>query len=134
MKSRVKIEDNLIPVQCEDGLTRFKINGLVVSVFFTDIEDLKDAVKVMEDNHIYKCNVIIKSTDHSSELSMIDELPYLEELDKKGYDINFFYDYITFKKFPLKRIIEDEKRLNLAVKELNESDLSPLETSKILSE
>ena len=127
MKSRVKIKENLIPVKREDGLIDLVSNGVVVSVVFTNIEDLKDAVKVMEDNQIYKCNVIIKSTDHSSELSMIDELPYLEELDKKGYDINFFYDYITFKKFPLNRIIEDEKRLNLAVKELNESDLSPLE-------
>lgn len=127
MASRVKIEDNLVPKKREDGLVELIKDGVVVSVFFTGIQDLKEAVEVMEKTHIYKCNVIIKSTDHTSELSFIDELPYLEELDKKGYDINFFYDYIVYKKFPLKRIIEDEKRLNMAVKELIESDLSPLE-------
>jgi hypothetical protein len=127
MASRVRIEDNLVSRKRQDGLIELVSNGVVVTVDFTDISDLKRAVKLMEESHIKKCNVIIDSDDHSCELSLINELPYLEELDKKGYDINFYYDYVVFKKFPLKRIIEDEKRLNMAVKELNDSDLSPLE-------
>lgn len=127
MASRVKIEPDLEGIRNEHGLIELVNKGLIVTVNFTDIKDLKEAVKVMEETNIKNCNVIICSGNHVCELSLIDELPYLEELDQKGYNINFIYDFVIYKKFPLKKVIEDEKLLNLMVKELNESDLSPLE-------
>ena len=126
MTSRIKIKDDVVGKK-RNGVIELVTVGKTIRVDFTGINDLKKAVKVMEENNINKCDIVIDSEDHVSELSLIDELPYLEELDKKGYDINFCYDHVVFKKFPLKRVIEDEKRLNMAVQELNESNLSPLE-------
>lgn len=98
-----------------------------IVVYFQNINDLKKAIKLMEESNINKCDIIIDSINHNAELSFIGNLSYLESLLSLNYDINFYYDEVSERKFPLKKIVEDEKLLNLVAKDIKESGLSNLE-------
>ncbi len=66
MTSRVRIEDELASKKRKDGLVELVVKGVVVTVNFTDISDLKRAVKLMEESHITLFELLLHSRSHNT--------------------------------------------------------------------
>lgn len=100
-----------------------------VEVDFHGLQDLNDAIQIMKDNNLVDCKVYLNcgALRHGDELAFVDNISYLEEIAKLGFNINFYYSSNLEHEISLKSVIEDEKKLDLMCKEIKNSNLSPLE-------
>lgn len=110
------------------------IDNKTIVVNLETIQDLKDAIQIMDSQHISKCQVqlYLKDGKKGLEIILYDNIDFLKELSEKGYDIDFCYFWYSINEehsqvFPLSKLIETERILNLIVQEIKSSELSPLE-------
>lgn len=110
------------------------IDNKTIVVNLETIQDLKDAIQIMDSQHISKCRVQLHLKDGKKGLEIIlyGNITFLKELSEKGYDIDFCYFWYSIDEehsqvLPLSKLIETERILDLIVQEIKDSELSPLE-------
>ena len=106
-----------------------RIDDDSVVVSFYELQDLRDAAQIMKENNMLNCKVYLNngSLEHGDELAFVDNISLLEEIDKMGLNFDFYYSSNLNQPFPLKKVIEYEKRLAQMCETIKHSDLSPLE-------
>jgi len=106
-----------------------RIDDDSVVVSFYELQDLQDAAQIMKGNNLLNCKVYLNkgSLEHGDELAFVDNISFLEEIDKTGLNFNFYYSSNRNQPFALKKVIEYEKRLDKMCEKIKESNLSPLE-------